>query len=546
MKYEDVIKAAGGCGRYQIVMLNFLYIATVFDGMQIGSIVFIISEMKHRCAIPDLRNDTYKVQSEAHGKLINEYIPEETVNGKPLYSSCHLYVNKSVLGNQTLGNCSSWVYDKSIFQQTIISDFNLVCDKGWIAQHIYTVFFGGYLVAMLSCGWLSDRFGRKTVIVGALMMQGIAGILSSQIRNINAILILRFLTAVGGAGSFIPSCVFGTELSSMKKRTNASVAIQLYFTFGLLVVNLLAYYIRTWTLIVLLVSLPSIPAALLYIWVLPESPRWLLTMKKEKEAEIILNKMAKVNKRDFICKLEEIEISMVEDRNVKLWKIFTIPQLLKTTLIMTFNWCAVSFAYFGLVLNTEHLSGNIFLNFFFGALVEVPAYLTCIFLLDRFGRKKLYIAFMFIGGICGILTLFPFIYAEDDLQWTTTLLATISKLCVTGSFAIVFLHTCELYPTCVRNGALGALSTFARFGGVIAPYIMMMRALAAGRFGDSLPLLTMGIVCILAGVSYFFLPETCNRLMNDTFDDLSRRNTGSIREKDEYQLEAKTALNRSI
>ncbi|CAE1142074.1 SLC22A4_5 [Acanthosepion pharaonis] len=139
-----------------------------------------------------------------------------------------------------------------------------------------------------------------------------------------------------------------------------------------------------------------------------------------------------------------------------------------------------------------------------------------------------------------------FFFLHPDLQWTTTLLATISKLCVTGSFAIVFLHTCELYPTCVRNGALGALSTFARFGGVIAPYIMMMRALAAGRFGDSLPLLTMGIVCILAGVSYFFLPETCNRLMNDTFDDLSRRNTGSIREKDEYQLEAKTALNRSI
>lgn len=53
------------------------------------------------------------------------------------------------------------------------------------------------------------RFGRKTVIIGALMLQGIAGILSSQIMNINVILVLRFLTAVGGAGSFIPSLVFG-------------------------------------------------------------------------------------------------------------------------------------------------------------------------------------------------------------------------------------------------------------------------------------------------------------------------------------------------
>lgn len=53
-------------------------------------------------------------------------------------------------------------------------------------------------------------------------------------------------------------------------------------------------------------------------------------------------------------------------------------------------------------------------------------------------------------------------------------MATLSKLCVTGTFGIVYLHTCELYPTCVRNGALGAMSTFARVGGVIAPYVMML------------------------------------------------------------------------
>ncbi|CAE1310971.1 SLC22A4_5 [Acanthosepion pharaonis] len=450
MNYEDVIKAAGGCGRYQIFMLNLL------------------------CAIPGLTNDTYEVQSEAHAELIKEYIPEDIVDGKPVYSRCHLYLNKSVLGNQTLGNCTSWVYDKSVFETTITSDFNLVCSHEWLAHQIYTGFFAGYLFAMLSCGWLSDRLGRKTVIIISLMVQGITGILSSVIDNIKMIIVLRFLTAVGGAGSYIPSVVFGAEISSMKNRTQASIAIQIYFTVGLFILNLLAYYIRNWKLVILLVSLPSIPTGFLYLWVLPESPRWLLTIKKRKEAEIVLNKIAEVNKRDFNCNSEEIEISMVQDRTVRLWKIFLIPKLLKRTLILMFNWCVVSFVYYGLVINTENLSGNMFLNFFFGALVEIPAYLTCIFLLDRIGRKKLYIAFMVFGGICGICTIFPFMYASDDSQWITTTLATLSKLCVTGTFGIVYLHTCELYPTCVRNGALGAMSTFARVGGVIAPYVMML------------------------------------------------------------------------
>ena len=76
----------------------------------------------------------------------------------------------------------------------------------------------------------------------------------------------------------------------------------------------------------------------------------------------------------------------------------------------------MSFVYFGLMLNTEHLSGNIFLNFFFGALVEIPAYIICILLLNRVGRKKLYIAFMTTGGICDFLTIFPTIYASEGKQ----------------------------------------------------------------------------------------------------------------------------------
>ena len=48
MKYEEAIKSVGGCGRYQMFMLNLLYIATILDGFQIGSMVFIVPTLKHR------------------------------------------------------------------------------------------------------------------------------------------------------------------------------------------------------------------------------------------------------------------------------------------------------------------------------------------------------------------------------------------------------------------------------------------------------------------------------------------------------------------
>lgn len=157
MKYEKVIKAVGGCGRYQIFILNLLYIATIFNGLQIGCMVFLVSDIKHRCAIPELTNDTYQVQSEAHAKLIKKYIPEEIVDGKLVYSKCHIYVNTGVIRKQTLTNCTSWVYDKSTFQTSLTSDSNLVCGKKWLAHQIYTLYFLGDFFAMLCCGWLPDR-----------------------------------------------------------------------------------------------------------------------------------------------------------------------------------------------------------------------------------------------------------------------------------------------------------------------------------------------------------------------------------------------------
>lgn len=359
--------------------------------------------------------------------------------------------------------------------------------------------------------------------------------------DISLILIFRTLTAIGCSLSFNSSVVFGAEISSRKNRTKATLIIQLYFTTGYFILSLLTYFIRKWTLTVLLISIPSVAAGLLYIWVLPESPRWLLTVKKEKEAEKIFNKIAKVNKRNFRYKSEEIEISVVEDRTVRLWKILTIPVLRKRSLILMFNWLTVSFVYFGLLINTENMSGNIFLNFFFGALVEVPAFLSCIFLLDRYGRKKMYIAFILTGGICGIITIFPLMYASEDLQWISTVLASISRLCLTSNFGIIYLHTCELYPTCARHGALGFLATFSSIGGgILAPNIMYLRMLAAGRLGDSLPLLTMGFACIVAGVSYFFLPETNNKPIEDNFDDVINE---VMREKEESQPETENALN---
>lgn len=70
-------------------------------------------------------------------------------------------------------------------------------------------------------------------------------------------------------------------------------------------------------------------------------------------------------------------------------------------------------SYYGVVLNTGNLGGNFLLTFLLMAVVEYPGKMIDIGLLDRIGRKRLYVAYMIIGGMANVSTIGPIVKDED-------------------------------------------------------------------------------------------------------------------------------------
>lgn len=60
----------------------------------------------------------------------------------------------------------------------------------------------------------------------------------------------------------------------------------------------------------------------------------------------------------------------------------------------------------------------------------------------------------------------------SEYQWTAMVLSTLGKVNVSAAFAVMFLYSGEIFPTVIRNSALGIAAFFARVGGMIAPYII--------------------------------------------------------------------------
>lgn len=74
--------------------------------------------------------------------------------------------------------------------------------------------------------------------------------------------------------------------------------------------------------------------------------------------------------------------------------------------------------------------------------------------------------------ICCWFTYYIFETSLPEYQWLTLVLATTGKIGASSAFAVLFLYSGEIFPTVIRNTALGIGTFFARAGGMIAPYLV--------------------------------------------------------------------------
>ena len=79
-------------------------------------------------------------------------------------------------------------------------------------------------------------------------------------------------------------------------------------------------------------------------------------------------------------------------------------------------------------------------------------------------------------------------------------------------FQLIFLYTAELFPTLIRNTALGFSSTASGIGSVGAPFVIGL--------GGIIPLIVMGGLAIIGGLTGIFLPETLGLPLPTTLEQV--------------------------
>ncbi|XP_071133797.1 organic cation transporter protein-like [Mytilus edulis] len=529
MYYDDTFRHVGEFGRYQKFLYFLICLPQIFSGIQTFLPVFILHVPDHRCASP-MENQMSFALNDKNAFTNNNYtiLSGEDNNKITTYFQCDI-LHEEIDVNSTSDDienattykkekCNTWIYDKTYFDFTFAMQSDLVCEKKADRTHAVMSFMAGLTGGSLVTGFISDFYGRKKAFMMCICLLIFPNIGLTFVTDYMIFVVLRCLSGFAVGGLLGTGFVLGMEIVGPTKRSWAGLVFEFFWAAGAMILALAAYLIRDWRHLNLVMSVPPV-LFLSYIWLVPESPRWLLIKGKIQEAEAILEKTARLNKRFLPSDtLEKISFAS-KHRGLPLWKACTHPIIMYQLTVILFGWMIVSMVFYGLAMNSGNIGGNLYLNFFMSSFAELIGFAGCLAALHKMGRKPVFAISVLISGAACLLTIFPVLYASTEYQWTAMVLSTLGKVNVSAAFAVMFLYSGEIFPTVIRNSALGIAAFFARVGGMIAPYIIDIAAYIEHDIGKATPLLIFGVTAIVAGIFALKLPETKGVALPETLED---------------------------
>lgn len=501
---EEIINKIGPFGKFQLQTCLLIGFSSALTAMTIYTTIFSAASPKLICNYANSTNGTITDSSKLCSAWSNVTKSKE-LNVTSIYE-CH--------------------FDTTYYGKTIITDWNLVCDRKYLANLLDTFYMiGGFSV--LFSGYFGDRYGRRRcVMIFSIMLclvMTISQILQSEklfkfdITIKYALYCLtQFFTGALGFSLYTSSYVLLLELTTKPYHSIFSVMNLYLYVIGELISLCIGYFVKDWYIINWIMVAYSVFIMSIISLFLPESPKWLFTVGSYNDALKSIMKIAKRNnynlvidkKSDIKSREEFYEIfdktlfnnneSMNSDGSTVLINTLienttnndrTIQEMLKTilfplsnffkTISLAYIWFSVTLLYFGISLGVTSIDSiNPFIIVLFSSFAEATGYSFC-FLNKYLGHRRMNTVYMSVSAlICLIIGLVPKSNSTGSSTIPHTiiiiLLTVIGKAMVSASFNTCFIYSSSFYPTRVRNFALLFLSSIGCVGSIIAPEINLL------------------------------------------------------------------------
>jgi len=385
----------------------------------------------------------------------------------------------------------------------------------------------GTVTGALISGRPADRYGRKPILFLIAFLYVITAVGSALSNNVGSFIIFRFLGGIGVGASSVVAPMYIAEISPAKIRGRMTALFQFNVISGILIAYISNFLLREaggepwrWML-----GVAGIPAFLFFVllFLIPESPRFLIKIGKAANARVILEKIEVVSVDEEI---EEIKLSMAQS-SVKRQTLFSrlyLKPISVAFLVAMFNQFSGINAILYYAPRIFELSGltnsdSMFQSILVGVTNGIFTIVGLI-LIDRVGRKKLLIAGSTGMAVClGLVARAFYTQGFSGFGLLIYLLIYIMFFAFSTG-AVIWVLIAEIFPNSVRGKgqSLGS-STHWFFAALITFLFPVVEKVF--RFGVGHAFMFFSIMMIVqAIVVWKYFPETKGRTLEELGENL--------------------------
>jgi len=406
--------------------------------------------------------------------------------------------------------------------------------RGW-AQSSALV---GCLFGALVSGALTDRFGRKLLLILSGLLFTVSAVGTALSNTFSIFILFRLLGGVGIGLASNLSPMYIAEISPAAMRGRFVSINQLTIVIGILaaqIINMLIarpvpegapveFILNSWNGQAgwrWMFGAETVPAFLFFVlmFFIPESPRWLAKYGRDKEALGILSRIgghahAEAEFVGIKNTLAAEEIAQVNFRDL------LEPKLLKIVGLGVFlavfqQWCGIN-VIFNYAQEVFQAAGygvsDIMLNIVITGIVNLLFTFVAIYTVDRFGRRILML--IGAGGLAGIYTILGLGYFLQSQGVHMLILVVAAIACYSMSLApVTWVVISEIFPNRIRGAAM-SIAVFSLWLGCTVltfTFPFLRRTLGAhGAFW------LYGVICVVGFlVIRKRLPETKGKSLEE-------------------------------
>lgn len=430
-------------------------------------------------------------------------------------------------------------YDTAVISGTIddvVAQFQLdVMQQGWYVGCALI----GSICGVAMAGIMSDRLGRRPTMFISAALFTLSGICCAIAPTFHFLVAARIIGGLGIGIISVVAPVYISEISITRYRGQLVSLYQLAVTIGFLaayVVNYLllnfshtSHFDNIWLQLIFvsevwrgMLGMEGLPALffLIILFIIPESPRWLITQNKDSKAINIFGKIY-THKEDVEKQVADTKSTIAGETKSE-WKQLLQPGILKAVIL---GVCIAILGQFMGVNAVLYYGPSIFKDagmsdpLFCQVLVGIVNMLTTVlatFIIDRVGRHKL--IYYGVSGMifCLIMIAVYFSFHESwnlGVWFMLTFFLLYVFCCAVSISAVVFVLLSEMYPNRVRGLAM-SIAGFALWIGTyligqLTPW-MLENLRPTGTF------ILFAVMCIpYILIMWRCIPETAGMSLED-------------------------------